>query len=41
MKHPVRFAASPAATRAAPPKLGQDTEAVLREAGVSLPKAAE
>ena len=41
MKHPVNFAASPASTRLPPPKLGQDTEEVLREAGVELPKAAE
>jgi crotonobetainyl-CoA:carnitine CoA-transferase CaiB-like acyl-CoA transferase len=41
MKHPVNYAASPASLRTAPPKLGQDTEEVLREAGVSLPKAAE
>ena len=41
MKHPVNYAASPASTRLAPPKLGQDTAEVLREAGVELPKAAE
>lgn len=41
MKHPVNYAASPASTRMSPPRLGQDTEEVLREAGVELPRAAE
>lgn len=41
MKHPIAFSASPASTRRAPPRLGADTEEVLREAGISLPKAAE
>lgn len=41
MKHPVNFSASPASTRRAPPRLGADTQEVLREAGVDLPKAAE
>lgn len=35
MKHPVAFDKSPAAHRHHPPTLGGDTEAVLREAGLS------
>lgn len=41
MRHPVTYAASPTGTQNAPPRLGQDTDAVLRAAGVALPKAAE
>jgi crotonobetainyl-CoA:carnitine CoA-transferase CaiB-like acyl-CoA transferase len=41
MKHPITYSASPASTRLAPPKLGQDTAEVLKEAGISLPRAAE
>lgn len=35
MRHPVRFSATPAAIGREPPRLGADTEAVLREIGMS------
>ncbi|MEI8143823.1 MAG: CoA transferase [Alphaproteobacteria bacterium] len=41
MKHPVNYGASPASTRHAPPKLGEDTADVLAQAGIQMPKAAE
>ena len=40
LRHPTRYAATPASLRRSPPRLGEHTDAILAEVGFDTPEIA-